>query len=107
MAERRAAYAPEYRRQMVELVLVGRTPAELAREFECSSQAIRNWARQTARDEGRRADCLTSAEREELRQLGREVRRLRGEHGEREILAKPAVWFARETGSVRSKCSIS
>ena len=39
MAERHAPYAPEYRRQMVELVRTGRTPGELAREFECSSQA--------------------------------------------------------------------
>ena len=46
MAERRAPYAPEYRRQMVELVRAGRTPGELAREFGCSSQAIRNWVRQ-------------------------------------------------------------
>ena len=30
MAERRAPYAPEYRRQMVELVRPGRTPGELA-----------------------------------------------------------------------------
>ena len=32
--------ALEYRRQMVELVRVGRTPGELAREFECSVQAV-------------------------------------------------------------------
>ena len=32
MAARRAAYAPEYRRQMVELVRAGRTPGELAGE---------------------------------------------------------------------------
>ena len=54
MAERRAAYAPEYRRQMVELVRAGRTPGELGREFECPAQAIRNWVRQADRDEGRR-----------------------------------------------------
>ena len=39
MAERRPPYAPEYRRQMVELVRAGRTPGELAREFECSAHA--------------------------------------------------------------------
>ena len=83
MAERRAPYAPEYRRQMVELVRAGRTPGELAREFGCSSQAIRNWVRQADRDEGRREDGLTSVEREELRRLRRENRRLREE---REIL---------------------
>ena len=51
MAERRPPYAPEYRRQMVELVRAGRTPGELAREFECSAQAVRNWVRQADRDE--------------------------------------------------------
>ena len=40
-------YPPEFRRQMVELVRAGRTPRELAREFECSDQTIRNWVRQT------------------------------------------------------------
>ena len=31
-------YAPEYRRQMVELLRTGRTPEELSREFECLAQ---------------------------------------------------------------------
>jgi len=97
-------YPPEYRRQMVELVRAGRTPGELAREFECSAQAIRNWVRQVDRDEGRRADGLTSEEREELRRLRRENRQLRLE---RDILSKAAAWFARETGSVPEKSSSS
>jgi transposase len=85
---------------MVELVRVGRTPEELSREFEPSAQAIRNWVAQADRDEGRRPDGLTSTEREELRRLKRENRRLRQE---REILAKAAAWFARETGSIPPK----
>jgi transposase len=97
-------YPPEFRQQLVELVRKGRTPAELAREFECSAQAIRNWVRQADRDEGQRSDGLTSVEREELGRLRRENRRLREE---REILAKAAAWFARETGSVRPKSSSS
>ena len=80
------SYAPEYRRQMVELVHAGRTPGELAREYECSAQAIRNWVRQAERDEGRREDGLTTAEREELGRLRRENRQLREE---REILKRP------------------
>ena len=104
MTERRAAYAPQYRRQMVELVRTGRTPGELAREFECSAQAVRNWVRQADRDEGRREDGLTSAEREELRRLRRENRQLREE---REILKKAAAWFARETGTVPGRSSSS
>ena len=104
MPKTHCSYAPEYRRQMVELVRSGRTPGELAREFECSAAAIRNWVRQADRDEGRREDGLTSAELEELRRLRREVRQLREE---REILAKATAWFARETGSVRAKFSSS
>ena len=57
---------------MIELVRAGRTPEELAREFEPSAQAIRNWAVQAKRDEGRRADGPSTAEREELRRLRRE-----------------------------------
>ena len=93
----RDPYPPEFRQQMVDLVRAGRTPEELAREFEPSAQAIRNWVRQSDLDEGRREDGLTTVEREELRRLRRENRQLREE---REILAKAAAWFARETGSI-------
>jgi transposase len=37
-----APYAPEFRRQMIELVRAGRTPEELAKECEPSAQAICN-----------------------------------------------------------------
>ena len=46
MAKSHPPYAPEYRRQMVELVRSGRSAGELAREFGCSAQTIRNWVRQ-------------------------------------------------------------
>lgn len=75
---------------------------ELAREFECSASAIRNWVRQADRDQGRREDGLTSSELEELRRLRRELRRVREE---RDILAKATAWFARETGSVPGRSS--
>ena len=52
---------------------------------------------QAERDEGTRNDGLTTAEHQELSQLRRENRKLREE---REILAKAAAWFARETGKV-------
>jgi len=89
---------------MVELVRAGRTPEELSREFEPTAQAIRNWVRQADRDEGRRADGLTTGEHDELRRLRRENRQLKLE---REILAKAAAWFARETDSVPPKGSSS
>ncbi len=99
MGRTRKAYAPEFRRQMVELVRVGRSPEDLAKEFEPSANAIRNWTQQADRDEGRRSDGLTTPEREELRRLRRELRQVKME---REILAKAAAWFARETGSIPS-----
>jgi transposase len=104
MPRSRPPYAPEFRRQMIELVRAGRAPEELAKEFEPTAQAIRNWVKQADLDEGKREDGLTSAEREELRRLRRENRQLREE---REILAKAAAWFARETGSVPPKGSDS
>jgi transposase len=89
---------------MIELVRSGRSPEELSREFGPSVQTIRNWVKQADLDEGRRADGVTSAEREELRRLRRENRRLREE---REILKKAAAWFAGETGSSPRKRSDS
>ena len=106
MPKTRPPYAPEFRRQMVELVRAGRDPEDLAHEFEPSSQAIRNWVAQADGQEGRREAAppavLTAAERDELARLRREVRQLRLE---RDILAKAAAWFARETGTIPSGSS--
>ena len=104
MPQSHRSYPPEFRQQMVELVRAGRTPEQLSREFEPSSQTIRNWVRQADRDEGRRADGVPSAERDELRRLRRENKRLRTE---REILSKAATWFAREADSRSSRSSDS
>lgn len=94
MPRTRKPYPPEFRQQMVELVRAGRTPEELAREFEPTAQSISNWVAQADRDAGKRKDGLTSAEREELAQLRREVRQLKIE---RDILTKAAAWFAQES----------
>jgi transposase len=81
------------------MVRAGRSPAELAEQFEPSEQCIRNWVKQADRDSGKRQDGLTTAEKEELGRLRRENRALREE---RAILAKAAAWFARETGKIPS-----
>jgi transposase len=94
MATGRKVYPPEFKRRMVELVRAGRSPEELAKEFEPSPNTIRKWAVQTDLDEGLRADGLTTAERKELRELRRENKQLKLE---REILGKAAAWFARES----------
>ena len=104
MPRTRPPYSSEFRQRLVELVRAGRTPEDLAREFDPSAQAIRTWVRQSDHDEGRREDGLTSAEGEELSRLRREIRRLREE---REILSKAAAWFARETGSIPPRSSDS
>ena len=104
MPRSRPPYPPEFRQELVQLVRSGRTPENLSKQYEPSAQAIRNWVTQADRDEGRRADGLTSAEREELRRLRRENRRLREE---REILKKAAAWFAQESGSIPSRGSSS
>ncbi len=97
MAKSRRAYPLEYRQRIIELVRAGRSPESIAREFEPTSQCIRNWIRQADRDDGRRVDGLTTDERTELQRLKRENATLREE---REILKKAAAWFARETGSI-------
>jgi transposase len=107
MPRTRPPYAPEFRRQMIELVRAGRDPADLAREFEPSAQAIRNWVAEADRQDGRReakpADpVLSAAEREELVRLRRENRQLRLE---RDILSRATAWFARETGVLPSGSS--
>ena len=92
----RAPYPPEFKRELIELARAGRSFTSLSREFGPHVQTIQAWVKQDDLDEGRRADGLTTAEREELRRLRRENRTLRME---REILKKAAAWFAKETDS--------
>jgi transposase len=97
-------YPPEFRQQILELVRGGRSPDELAREFEPTAQTIRNWIKQAELDHGQRQDGLTSEEKAELARLRKENKQLRLE---REILSKAAAWFARETEAVPPKSSNS
>ena len=94
-----APYPLEFRARILELVRAGRTPENLAREFEPSAAVIRQWVKQAALDEGTRSDGLSTLEREELARLRRENRVLREE---REILKKAAAWFAQETAKTPS-----
>ena len=104
MPKSRLPYPAEFRQQILELVRTGRTPEQLEKQFEPRAQTIRNWIQQADRDAGKRPGGLTSAEREELTRLRRENRQLKLE---REILAKAAAWFARETGAIPDKGSSS
>jgi len=77
MRKSHAPYPPELRRRLVEMVRAGRSPAELAEQFEPSEQCIRNWVKQADRDSAKCPDGLTTAEKEELGRLRRENRALR------------------------------
>ena len=89
----RDAYSPEFKIKLVALVLAGRRPEELAKEFEPSNVTIRNWVKQSQLDSGSRKDGLTSDDQAEIARLRKRVKQL---ELEREILSKAAAWFARE-----------
>jgi transposase len=96
MAKTRPAYSEQFRREALELVRQGRTIPDVAGSLGVSPQSLRNWMRQNERDRGERDDGLTSAEREELRELRTRVKRLQQE---RDILKRATALFARETES--------
>ncbi len=93
MPKTRPPYPEEFRREALQMLRAGRSPRELAEALGVSDQTLRNWRRQGDIDAGR-VEGLTTDEREELRRLRRENRRLQQE---REILKAAAAFFARET----------
>ena len=56
MPRSRPAYPPEFRQKMVELVQAGRSPEQLAKEFEPTAQTIRNWVARADANGGRRPE---------------------------------------------------
>lgn len=89
-------YPPEFRREAIRLARASGKPlTQIAQQLEISHETLRAWVKQADIDDGLRHDGLTSEETEEVRQLRREVKRLREE---REILLKAAAFFAQETG---------
>ena|SRR5687767_6567836 len=99
----RRTYSREFREQMVALVRAGRSPEELAKEFEPSGQTIRNWVTQAEASERKRRGKV-AGDPEELERLRRENKQLRME---RDILSKAAAWFARETEAASTKSTPS
>ena len=78
---RRRSFTPEFKREIVEACGRGdRSIGQVARDFDLTEPAVREWVKQADIDAGRR-DGLMTAEREELAQLRRENRQLREEWG--------------------------
>jgi transposase len=91
----RPPYPEEFRREAIKLALLGDKPRrQLAKELGISDVTLRNWIKQKRAERGERPGGLSSDEREELKRLRDENAKLRME---REILAKAAVFFAKES----------
>jgi transposase-like protein len=96
---KRRTFTPEYKAEVVRLVAAGdRTAGQVARDLELTETSVRAWVRQSEIDSGKgkgaAAGALTTAEREELAALKREVKTLRLE---RYILKKATAFFAKES----------
>lgn len=93
---KRRSFTKEYKAEVVQLIREsGRSAGDVARELGLTVSAVRQWVMQAEVDEGRGPPgALTTAEREELTKLRREVRDLRAE---RDILKRATAFFARES----------
>jgi transposase len=86
-----APHPAEIGQRAVELARMREKPiAEIARDLGISDSCLRGWVRQADLDEGRRSDGLTTAERDELVALRRELRVAKMEN---EILKRAAANF--------------
>lgn len=94
---KRRQFTAAFKAEAVELARQGdRTVEQVARDLDLTASALRQWIKRADVDAGRGpAGALTTAEREELVGLRRQVKRL---EMEREILKKAAAFFAKENG---------
>ena len=91
----RRSFTAEFKAEIVELCQRGdRTVGQVAKDFDLTETAVREWLKQAERDDGTRTDGLTTSEKDELAQLRRENRRLREDV---EILKRATAFFAKET----------
>ncbi len=64
---------------------------DVAEEVEVSQDSVRRWVKQAQIDSGQRKDGLTTAERKELRELRRELRRVRMERAAYDTQLRPML----------------
>ena len=92
------SYSAEVRERAVRMVLEHRGEhasewaalVSISAKIGCTAETLRTWVRQSQRDEGLRSG-VTTAERDRLKALEREVRELRQAN---EILRKASAYFA-------------
>ena len=98
MARRkRRTFSAQFKADAVRLVTAGgKTIAEVTKQFDLTETALREWVRRSEVDAGRGPpDALTTAERAELIDLRKRLKRA---EMERDILKKATAFFAKESG---------
>jgi transposase len=96
MARRkRRKFTAQFKADAVRLVTTGaKTIAAVTEEFDLTETALREWVRRAEADEGKGVPgALTTAERSELIELRKRVKRA---EMERDILKKATAFFARK-----------
>ncbi len=90
----RRSFTDEFKASAVRLVLdEGKSVSGVARDLDLTASALQEWVNRTRADRTKgKSGGLTTAEREELARLRKEVRELRME---RDILKEAAVLFAK------------
>ena len=91
----RRKFKAEFKEGAVKMVLEeGKSIPQVAKNLDLTESALRQWVEQAKVDRGQgKPGALTSAEREEVTRLRKQVREL---EMEREILKKAAAFFAKE-----------
>ena len=96
MVRKRRHFTREFKAEAVRLCKVGdRSVGRVAEDLDLTETSLRAWMKQAKVDVGDGPpEALTTAEREELSRLRKQVKRL---EMEREILKKAAAFFAKES----------
>jgi transposase len=91
----RRNFTDEFKASAVRLVLdEGKSIADVARDLDLTESAFRDWVERARAERTHGQTGLTTTEREELKQLRKQVRQLQME---RDILKKAAAFFAKES----------
>jgi transposase len=94
-------YPAEVKARAVELATTsGESLRKVSRDVGVHYETLRMWVRQSQADAGRRHDLPSTAEREEVKRLRREIVELRRAN---EILKAATAFFAKEADHTRAR----